>query len=65
MRVDSAIAHVHLTIELDSDPIRGAVALAGGGAREFSGWIELAEAIEEARIGLSVVSLPDQRDGAL
>ncbi len=44
-------AHLHLAIERGSDPIRGSVELPGEEPRSFSGWIELVEVIEQARIG--------------
>jgi hypothetical protein len=45
------IAHLHVAIELDSDPIKGHVAAGGAEGRRFNGWIELVEAIEDARVG--------------
>jgi hypothetical protein len=45
------IAHVHVAIELDSDPIKGRVAAGGAEGHMFNGWIELVEAIEGARVG--------------
>lgn len=49
--VDRSVRHVHLAIELDSEPIRGLVSETGAQDRSFSGWIELVEAIEDARLG--------------
>ena len=48
--MDRSVAHVHLAIDLGSDPITGQVSEAGAQGRDFSGWIELVEAIEDARI---------------
>lgn len=42
-------AHLCLSIEVDSDPISGSVAVAAGVPQEFCGWIELVAAIEAAR----------------
>jgi hypothetical protein len=47
--VEDAIAHVHLAIELGSEPISGSVGASGEVARRFDGWIELTAAIERAR----------------
>ena len=48
--MDRSVAHVHLEIDLGSDPITGQVSEDGARGRDFSGWIELVEAIEDARI---------------
>jgi hypothetical protein len=40
---------LELSIESDSEPIRGSIAVAGGEPQAFGGWIELAAAIEAAR----------------
>jgi hypothetical protein len=48
-RVESESVLLSLAIELDSDPITGLVIRAGGAPRRFSGWIDLAEVIEQAR----------------
>ena len=48
-RVDGDTTHLHLTIETDSEPIAGSVAGPDEEPRRFSGWIELAAAIEYAR----------------
>lgn len=42
-------AQMQLSIEIDSEPISGEVAVAGGNSRQFCGWIELVETIESAR----------------
>ncbi len=42
---------MYLMIEPSSNPIQGSVSVGGGRARVFSGWIELAGVIEEARLG--------------
>jgi hypothetical protein len=47
--VDRALSYVCLAIERASEPIQGSVSTAGQSTRTFSGWIELTEAIEEAR----------------
>jgi hypothetical protein len=44
-----ARAHLELSIDVDSDPISGAVSNGAHGSRPFSGWIELVAAIEAAR----------------
>jgi hypothetical protein len=41
---------VHLEIELQSDPIAGTLTGPGGEVRSFQGWIELTDAIEQARV---------------
>ncbi len=41
---------MYLMIEHSSDPIQGSVSVGGESARAFSGWIELAGVIEEARL---------------
>jgi hypothetical protein len=46
-----AVAHVHLAIELDSDPIKGQVSADGTLHRPFNGWIELVEVLEDVRAG--------------
>jgi hypothetical protein len=43
------VAHLHLAIDMGSDPIAGSVAARGERPRQFSGWIDLVEAIEDAR----------------
>ena len=40
---------VHLTIALDSDPIKGEVAVGDGAPRDFMTWLELIAALDEAR----------------
>jgi hypothetical protein len=47
--VDGATTHLRLTIETDSEPIAGSVAWPDEEPHRFSGWIELAAAIECAR----------------
>ena len=42
-------ATVHLSIDVDSDPISGSVGPGGEDPKPFCGWIELVEAIELAR----------------
>jgi len=51
IHVDRPIAQVHLDIECGSDPIRGRISEAGARGRSFSGWIELVQEIEDARLG--------------
>jgi hypothetical protein len=40
---------VELSIEIGSDPIRGAFSVGGDAPKQFRGWIELVAAIESAR----------------
>jgi hypothetical protein len=40
---------VELSIEIGSDPIRGAFSVEAGAPQQFRGWIELVAAIESAR----------------
>lgn len=47
--VDRTLAHLHLQIELESEPIAGLVSGPYGNPHRFSGWIELTEAIERVR----------------
>ena len=48
----SAIAHLQLSIEVQSEPIRGSLlGHVGEQPRAFTGWVELANAIEAARCG--------------
>ncbi|HUA44734.1 MAG TPA: hypothetical protein VMA77_05885 [Solirubrobacteraceae bacterium] len=42
-------AHLQLMIDVDSDPISGSVSNGCRVAQPFTGWIELAAAIEAAR----------------
>jgi hypothetical protein len=49
--VESTAAHLHLVIDLESEPIAGSIT-DNDGERRFSGWIELATAIEHARTPL-------------
>ena len=42
-------ADIQLSIEIDSDPIRGLVSVGAGDPRSFAGWMELVAAIEAAR----------------
>jgi hypothetical protein len=50
VRVSPPAARVQLEIELGSDPIAGFLTGPRGDACRFTGWIELAEAIEDARV---------------
>jgi hypothetical protein len=61
--VKRSVAHVNLDIELDSDPIRGRIADAGGRERSFNGWIELVQEIEDARMGASSRAAPQEAEG--
>jgi hypothetical protein len=47
--VETATAHLELSIEVGSDPIAGSVTNGSYRSRPFSGWIELVGAIEAAR----------------
>ena len=49
--VDRTITYMYLMIEHSSVPIQGSVSVGGESARVFSGWIELAGVIEQARLG--------------
>ena len=49
MRVAIPSSHLHLEIDVESDPITGAVSVPGQEPHRFTGWIELAAAIEGAR----------------
>ena len=42
---------LHLSIEVESDPIAGWVSGDAGEPRGFSGWMELVAVIEAARLG--------------
>jgi hypothetical protein len=48
--MEAGSSHLHLEIEVESDPISGAVSVEGGLPQRFSGWIELVSAIEGARV---------------
>jgi len=48
--VARSVATLQLSIEVDSEPISGSVSDGAHGAQSFNGWIELAAAIEAARI---------------
>ena len=47
--VSRSATQVQLSIEIDSDPIAGSVAVEEGAPQRFSGWIELVATIESAR----------------
>ena len=51
-------AHLELVIDRDSDPIAGSVEAPDEPPRRFSGWIELVEAIEDARRGAAPADGP-------
>jgi hypothetical protein len=42
---------LHLTIQIDSDPITGLVTGSTGEPQLFCGWMELAAVIEDVRLG--------------
>ena len=44
---------VHLELELDpaADPVQGWLVVAGGEREPFTGWIQLAAALERIRVG--------------
>lgn len=48
--VDETRTTVQLTVTLvtDSDPVRGSIGLPDGQRREFWGWLELAEIVQQA-----------------
>ena len=47
--VEIPSSHLHLEIDVESDPISGAVSEPEGTPHRFTGWIELVAAIERAR----------------
>jgi len=49
--VDAVRNVLEVSIDVDSDPISGSVGARSAAPRAFSGWIELAAAIETARTG--------------
>jgi hypothetical protein len=51
--VAGTTTHLHLEIEAGSDPIAGSIGGPDEEPRNFSGWIELTEAIEAARAALA------------
>lgn len=54
MAVTGHTVQIHLSVEIDSDPIAGACSVDAGAPRRFTGWIELVAAIEAARHGGTV-----------
>jgi hypothetical protein len=49
LAVTRRATQMQLSIEIDSDPIAGSVAVEEGAPQRFSGWIELVATIESAR----------------
>jgi hypothetical protein len=47
---------LHLTIQVDSDPITGSVNGSDGEPQLFCGWMELVAAIEAVRLGVERAS---------
>ena len=47
---------LHLSIEVDSDPITGSVSGSSGEPRLFCGWMELVAVIEAVRLGANRAS---------
>jgi len=47
---------LHLSIEIDSDPITGSVSGSGGEPQLFCGWMELVAVIEAVRLGVDRAS---------
>jgi hypothetical protein len=49
----SESGHVHLEIEIDpiADPVEGWLVVGGGEREAFTGWIQLAAALERVRAG--------------
>jgi hypothetical protein len=45
-------SELHLSIEVDSDPITGSATGANGEPQLFSGWMELVAVIEAVRLGV-------------
>jgi hypothetical protein len=48
MSAPHTVAHVHVGLEVDSDPIRGTVTTAEQAGVPFTGWIELTHLLERA-----------------
>ena len=46
-------AELQLTIEIDSDPIRGSATRSAGEPQLFCGWMELVAVIEASRLGVN------------
>jgi hypothetical protein len=46
-------AELHLSIEIDSDPITGSVSGGTGEPQLFCGWMELVAVIEAVRLGVN------------
>lgn len=49
-------AELHLSIEVDSDPITGSASGATGEPQLFCGWMELVAVIEAVRLGVDRAS---------
>lgn len=49
LNMNGRATQLELTIDIDSDPITGSVAVGAGAAQGFSGWMELVATIESAR----------------
>jgi hypothetical protein len=50
-RVSGTSAELHLSIQIDSDPIAGSATGSTGEPQLFCGWMELVAVIEAARLG--------------
>jgi hypothetical protein len=48
----STVATIHVDLEFDiaADPVEGRLSAAGGAPEPFTGWIELAAALERLRV---------------
>jgi hypothetical protein len=61
-QVPPACAHLMIDLELDSEPISGALQRRGGDPTHFSGWIELVSLLQDAAtspgVGASSHSAP-------
>ena len=51
---------VSVDMRLDLEPVQGEIMRADGTAVHFSGWMELAAALERERAGISPVSAPPE-----
>lgn len=48
--IDDTVTHLELDIQLATEPIEGSLAIAGEAAIDFSGYMELINALEALRI---------------
>lgn len=59
--MDVGPAHLELSIDVGSEPIRGIVVVEAGAPRPFCGWMELTAAIEAVRDQPEPVVQPQSR----